>query len=110
MGDLFQNGTITTLHKLASRPLGEIENELLVFSQQRPMALVLPSLYSELSGPALSTILDQLYDVPYLEEIVIGLDRADREQFAHALKFFDKLPQRNRPIPSPMMPWIASPI
>ena len=96
MGDLFQNGAITTLHKLASRPLEEIENELLMFSRQRPMALVLPSLFSELSGPALSKILDKLSDVPYLEEIVIGLDRADRAQFEHALKFFGKLPQRHK--------------
>ena len=96
MGDLFQNGVITTLHKLASRPLAEMESELLGFSRQRPMALVLPSLFSELSRPALSKILDQLNDVPYLEEIVIGLDRADRGQFEHALKFFGRLPQRHK--------------
>lgn len=32
----------------------------------------------------------------YLGEIVIGLDRADREQFQYARKFFSRLPQRHR--------------
>ena len=44
MGDFYQNGIITTLHNLASRPLEELERELVGFSRQRPMGLILPSL------------------------------------------------------------------
>ena len=44
MGDFYQNGIITTLHNLSRRPLEEIEGELLAFSRERPMALILPSL------------------------------------------------------------------
>ena len=96
MGDFYQNGIITTLHNLSRRPLGELEAELMRFRRQRPMALVLPSLFSELEGPALSTIVDELTHVPYLEEIVIGLDRADVNQFRHALDYFSRLPQHHR--------------
>ena len=32
--------------------------------------------------------------VPYLEQIVVGLDRADESQYRHALNFFNRLPQR----------------
>ena len=78
MGDFHQNGIITTLHNLADRPLDSMERELVRFSQQRPMGLILPSLYSELEGAALPAIVDQLEQVPYLSEVVIGLDRADR--------------------------------
>ncbi len=96
MGDFYQNGIITTLHNLADRPLESMEQELVKFSQQRPMGLILPSLYSELEGEALPAIVDQLEQVPYLSEVVIGLDRADREQYRQALQFFQRLPQRHR--------------
>ena len=96
MGDFYQNGIITTLHNLANRPLEELEQELMDFSTRRPMALILPSLYSELEGTALPKIIDELVQVPYLSEIVIGLDRADEPQFRNALKFFGRLPQHHR--------------
>jgi glucosyl-3-phosphoglycerate synthase len=96
MGDFYQNGIITTLHNLADRPLEELEQELQEFSSRRPMALILPSLYSELEGEALPKIVDELVKVPYLSEIVIGLDRADEGQYRQALTFFDRLPQHHR--------------
>lgn len=96
MTDFFQNGSITTLHNLCDRPLEAMERELLEFSRQRPMSLLLPSLYSELEGEALPKILDQLSRVPYLSEIVIGLDRADEAQYRDALAQFNRLPQHVR--------------
>ncbi len=96
MGDFYQNGIITTLHNLSKRSLQDIEQELLAFSARRPMGLILPSLYSELGGDALPGILDELVQVPYLAEIVIGLDRADEAQYRDALEFFGRLPQHHR--------------
>ncbi len=96
MGDFYQNGIITTLHDLDQRPIEAIESELQGFSKQRPMGLILPSLYSELEGEALPAILGEIAQVPYLSEIVIGLDRADASQYGAALAFFDRLPQRHR--------------
>lgn len=60
------------------------------------MSLILPSLFSELQGAALPNIVDHLCQVPYLDEIVIGLDRASEDEFRHALRFFSRLPQRFR--------------
>ncbi|MCA9007228.1 MAG: glycosyl transferase [Planctomycetaceae bacterium] len=96
MGDFYQNGIITTLHNLSSRPIDEMEAELLEFSRIRPMSLVLPCLYSELEGPALDKIVTELAKVRYLNEIVIGLDRANEEQYKHAIRFFSRLPQKHR--------------
>ncbi|WP_372861039.1 glycosyl transferase [Spongiibacter sp.] len=96
MADFYQNGIITTLHNLVDRPVAELEAELSGFARHRPMALVLPSLFSELEGPALGHIIDEIAKVPYLEEVVIGLDQADEAQYRHALKFFSRLPQRHR--------------
>ncbi|MBX2808233.1 MAG: glycosyl transferase [Cellvibrionaceae bacterium] len=96
MGDFYQNGIITTLHDLSNRSLEELEYELTCFSKVRPLSLLLPSLYSELEGDALPAIIEHLKEVPYLNEIVIGLDRADEAQFRHATAFFDALPQHHR--------------
>jgi len=96
MADFHQNGIITTLHNLTHRHLADLEHDLLGFSQQRPMGLLLPSLYSELEGAALPDIVQQLKTVPYLSEIVIGLDRADATQYGKALEFFKSLPQHHR--------------
>ena len=94
MGDFYQNGVITTLHNLNRRPVEEIEAELRTFSKVRPLGLILPSLFSELEGPALKNIVEELKQVDYLEEIVIGLDAANEEQYQYALDFFSVLPQR----------------
>jgi glucosyl-3-phosphoglycerate synthase len=95
MSDFFQNGRITTLHNLSTRSLEDIERDLVQFSRTRPMGLILPSLYSEIERPALSTIIEELKKVNYLHQIVIGIDQADATQFKHALKFFSQLPQQH---------------
>jgi glucosyl-3-phosphoglycerate synthase len=96
MGDFYQNGVITTLHNLNRRPVEEIEAELRQFSKVRPLALILPSLFSELEGPALNNIVEELKKVDYLDEIIIGLDAADEAQYRYALEFFSALPQRKK--------------
>ncbi|MFT6897461.1 MAG: glucosyl-3-phosphoglycerate synthase [Paraglaciecola sp.] len=96
MADFYQNGIVTTLHNLSERSIEDLEQELVEFSKRRPMALILPSLFSELKGTALPHIIDEITQVPYLSQIVIGLDRADKDQYKHALSFFGKLPQDHR--------------
>ena len=96
MGDFHQNGNITTLHNLSHRPLADMEKELVTFSKTRPMGLILPSLFSELEGTAMPNIIAELKQVPYLNQIVIGLDRANESQYREALSFFSELPQEHR--------------
>ncbi len=96
MGDFYQNGIITTLHNLSDRPLPDIERELRDFSRERPIALVLPALFSELQAEALPHIVSCLAEVDYVGEIIIGLDRASAEDYQAALEFFARLPQPHR--------------
>ena len=56
MSDFSQNGIISTLHDFGTKSTVEIEKELLSFSKQRKMELILPCLYSELEGAALPKI------------------------------------------------------
>ncbi|QKJ87593.1 Glycosyltransferase [Paramixta manurensis] len=96
MSDFFQNGIITNFHNLTARSTEDLEQEMMRFAEKCKMGLILPALFSELEGPALDNIVNELAKVTWLEEIVIGLDRADREQFLHAKAFFSRLPQRHR--------------
>ncbi len=96
MGDFSQFGRIPTLHRLGDRPAGELERDLISWSASRPMALVIPALVSELEGPALRRIVEELGAVEYLSEIIIGIDQADRAGFDGARQFFSALPQRHR--------------
>lgn len=84
MTDFYQTGVVATLHRLGERSIHEIEDELVRFSRQSPMALVLPALYSEFETPALAGILAELPKIPYLTQIVMTLGNADAEQFADA--------------------------
>jgi glucosyl-3-phosphoglycerate synthase len=70
-----------------------MEAELHSFAVERPMALILPSLYSELEGEALPKILDELKHATYISDVIVGLDRANERQFEHAKTFFSELPQ-----------------
>jgi glucosyl-3-phosphoglycerate synthase len=96
MGDFYQNGLVTTLHNFRTENYQELENRLVKFSKKRPIALVIPSLFSELKGNALPNIVNILTEIPYLNEVVIGLDRANREEFQYAREYFSRLPQRHR--------------
>ncbi len=95
MSDFHQNGVINTLHNLRARPLEDFESDLSRFSQRRSLSLILPCLYSELEGPAIHRIVDELAKVPYLDQIIIGLDRATEKQYLHAREFFSRLPQQH---------------
>jgi glucosyl-3-phosphoglycerate synthase len=84
MADFHQSGVITTLHRLGSPGVERLERELLDHSRVRPIALVLPCLFSELRGPALKGIVDVLRGVDYLREVIVSIsgtdERADYEE------------------------------
>lgn len=91
MGDFYQNGLVTTLHNLGERPYEELEAKLLGYSKKRSMSLILPCLFSEIRGPALDNIIKELNRVPYIQEIIIGLDKAGKQEFDIAKDYFNKL-------------------
>ncbi|MFC1835954.1 glycosyl transferase [Thermodesulfobacteriota bacterium] len=96
MSDILQPGPITTLHLLESDVEPKIEQEIEEASNNRPIALVLPSLVSEMDGPALGGIMEVLKSVDYLSEIVVTLGPASREEFERACSFFQPLQKPGR--------------
>ncbi|HEV8479367.1 MAG TPA: glycosyl transferase [Candidatus Eisenbacteria bacterium] len=103
MSDFYQNGVIATLHKLGRQDPEALERRLTLHAQSVAGALVLPCLYSEIEGPAMGNIVEQLSHVRYLEEIVVALGTADRRQFENARRFFAPLGERCRIL------WIEGP-
>lgn len=90
MADFYQDGVLTTLHRLAPNQLGRLEADLSRFVRNKPIGLVLPALYSEFESPAMKRIVADLQQVQYLERIVVVVGRATQEQFERAKTFFQK--------------------
>lgn len=94
MSDFFQDNHISTFHSLGNMmTLEKLEADLRKFTPRRPVALLIPSLFSELEGTALPAILDELKSADYIKRIVVSLDKANRDEFKFAKKFFNQLPQ-----------------
>ncbi len=96
MSDFYQNGVVTVLHRLGKPNATQLEVELEKHATVNPIALVLPCLYSELEGPALKHIVEELKAVRYLTEIVIALGNASALEFRRAKEYFKVLPQHVR--------------
>lgn len=104
MSDFFQTGAIATLHRLGRPSFARLEQELERFSEETPMALVLPCHIKELGTRALKLIVRELKNVTYIKQIVVGIDGATRARdYDKARRFFRQLPQR------PMLLWNDGP-
>jgi glucosyl-3-phosphoglycerate synthase len=89
MADFHQTGVITSLHRLGRVDLDRLERQLVSYSKERPIALVLPSLFSEIKGLALKGIVEELARVPYLRQVVVSLSgEADAAQYAEMSDLF----------------------
>ncbi len=93
MSDFHQTGTITTLHRLGPTEIDRLEAELRVHAHARPIALVLPCLFDELRDTALEGIIETLRKVPYLHQVVVCVDGAERrEDFDQMRAAFEGVP------------------
>lgn len=86
----FSQDRITTLHDLC------IDKKFLIkciedMSVERPVALVLPLLYEELSGDALRNIVESLNKLNYLNEVIIPISARNREEYQESLNYFSIL-------------------
>ncbi|MGD8540298.1 MAG: glycosyl transferase [Candidatus Aminicenantes bacterium] len=91
MSDFFQNGVITTFHRLGPLNVEKLEDQLKSYSKIRPIALILPSLYREYASGALPNIMQTLKKVSYLNEIVLCLDKATSAQFKEVKEAFSSI-------------------
>jgi len=89
----YKQELITTIHDLGG-DVDRLDQRLVELSHHHPTAVLIPSLYEELERHALASIRDQLSQCAFVSTVVVCL-YADRfEQYAHAVNFFEPLPQR----------------
>jgi glucosyl-3-phosphoglycerate synthase len=94
MADFFQDGSMATLHRLGKPNVEHLEQELLEFSTQAPIALTLPCHVRELGTSALRGIIKELKSIQYIKQIVVGIDGANATNWQRARKIFSQLPQK----------------
>ena len=96
MGSFYQNGIVANLHDFSYGTSSvdnyrKLENDLIKFSKVNPMELILPCLFSEITGAALPKIITEINQTKFLNHIVIGLDRANKKEYIEASQFFENL-------------------
>jgi glucosyl-3-phosphoglycerate synthase len=94
MSDFHQFGPITALPRLVERPVEELEARLASLCRRFPVTLVIPMVPQEMDRPALARILDELIEVPYLDSLVISLNRASAADYLRCTEYFDRYPRR----------------
>jgi glucosyl-3-phosphoglycerate synthase len=86
MADFYQHARLPTLHHLATPDSTAREADLVEMTRDRPVALLLPALHTEVTRPALPSMLRQVADVPYISEVVLSMNGMSEQQMtaAHA--------------------------
>ena len=79
------------MHNLNNLDKNVLAKELELIAQEKPMELILPCLFSELQSDALRNILEKINKINFLQHIIIGLDRANKEEFDFAKNYFSNL-------------------
>lgn len=84
MADFYQHTRLPTLHHLATPDSNAREAELVEMTRERPVALLLPALHTEVTRPALPSILRQVAEVPYISEVVLSMNGMNEAQMHDA--------------------------
>jgi glucosyl-3-phosphoglycerate synthase len=96
MGDFYQGGVISTLHRLGETNIEELEAELEELAAERPIALVLPVTFADLHAPACKRIFQELKNIRYVKEFVVTLGATTKiEEFEEAKKVASALPSNH---------------
>jgi glucosyl-3-phosphoglycerate synthase len=87
MADFYQHGRLPTLHHLADSDVLSREQELVKWSKDSPVALLLPAFFPEFQKSALPRMLREIGTVPYINEVVLSINGTTAEELAivHAL-------------------------
>lgn len=89
--DFYQNGP-TTLHELQPERRGHAKSLVARATANRPAALVLPMLYSEMAAPAIQGIRQGLSRARYLNELIVPLTAENEAEVEDVVRFFGDMP------------------
>ena len=94
MADFSQAGVVPTLHDLGHRHAADLESDLLSWADDRPVALIIPCLASDVGTEAFEVMVGELAGADWLARILVGLDEAAEHDYQRARGLLEPLPQR----------------
>lgn len=94
MADFSQAGVVPTLHDLGHRTADDLERDLRSWAADRPVALVIPCLASDVGAEAFDEMVGELAGADWLAHIVVGLDEAGEADSRRARGLLERLPHR----------------
>src|SRR6185503_1642103 len=83
MADFHQN-VVPTFTRLEGEDLGRMEKSLQRLARRVPIGVIIPTLFSDLSSPAMQNIIQQLAQMAFIGKIYLSLDRATAEEYGQA--------------------------
>jgi glucosyl-3-phosphoglycerate synthase len=96
MSDFWQHGPITTIHRLSGSTTADLGSTLERHSKERPAALLVPALASEMEGPAWPTIMAELKGATFLDEVILALGGGTSADLDRARSDLERLPMNSR--------------
>jgi glucosyl-3-phosphoglycerate synthase len=80
----FHINKVPTFSLLQNESCRAMESKVFKASARIPVGVLIPALYSDLSGSAMSHIINVLADTKYVSKVYISLDRANRDEYNNA--------------------------
>lgn len=90
MADFYQHARVPTLHHLAQVDGFARETEMLNWTADKPVALLLPALYAECERPALPGILYEVSRADHISEVVLSMNGMDATGHERAVELCRK--------------------
>ena len=94
MSDFWQHGPITTIHRFPGLKVSDLEKVVKGHSRERPAALLIPALASEMDGSAWPLILAEIQGAGFIDEVILALGRATPGDLARAKSDLGSLPMK----------------
>lgn len=83
MGDFHMN-RVPTFPRLEAASIERMEQRAIAASRRVPVGVVIPSLFSDLTGPAMGNIINVLREATFVRRVYISLDNAEADQVEEA--------------------------
>jgi glucosyl-3-phosphoglycerate synthase len=80
----FQQNVVPTFTRLLDEDVGRMEKKILVAARRTPVGVIIPTLFSDLSSPAMQHIVEELAAMNFVKRIYISLDSGSKEEFQRA--------------------------
>jgi glucosyl-3-phosphoglycerate synthase len=99
----FQQNVVPTFTRLVDEDLGRMEKKILVAARRTPIGVIIPTLFNDLSSPAMQHIIQELAAMNFVKRIYISLETSSEEEFQRAREIIQPIKDRG------MLLWNGAP-